>query len=64
MAGLAHHVREGVPTDVAYLAPTLIPVPGAFAQGGALSSYVGEGIVQRIQDSLVRADIGTNTLLC
>ena len=54
-----HHVRKGNRFDLAYLKPTLIPVPGAFIGDGkhTLNSYEGEKIVGRAQRALV-SDLG------
>lgn len=60
-AGLERHIRTGKDTDVAYLAPTLIPVPGTFEgdlPSQQLSSYVGQNIIRKVRTSLVRTDIG------
>ena len=65
-AGLERHIRTGKDTDVAYLAPTLIPVPGTFEgdkPSQQLSSYVGQSIIRKVRTSLVRTDIGTNSTL-
>eukprot|EP01038_Epipyxis_sp_PR26KG_P004935 gene4935-6903_t len=60
-AGLSHHIRKGVDTDLATLGPSLIPIPKAFENDNnrnTLSSYVGEQIIQDVRKSLVRTDIG------
>jgi hypothetical protein len=60
-AGLERNIRSGRLDDVAYLAPALIPVPGAFEgdrKSDALSSFVGQKIMEKVKDGLVRSDIG------
>lgn len=54
-----HHIRKGNRLDVAYLRPTLIPVPGAFEGDGKhhLSSYVGEQIITNVRKDLI-SDLG------
>lgn len=59
-ADLGFHIRKGNENDLAYLAPTLIPVPRAFEGDitNQLSSYTGENIIQEIRQKMVLADIG------
>jgi hypothetical protein len=59
-ANLERHIRRGNKNDVAYLAPTLIPVPGAFrGDGKDLSiSHVAEQTFDRVQQNMIIGNIG------
>jgi hypothetical protein len=59
-ANLERHIRQGNKNDVAYLAPTLIPVPGAFrGDGKDLSiSHVAEQTFDKIQQNMIIGNIG------
>lgn len=59
-ANLERHIRQGNKNDVAYLAPTLIPVPGAFrGDGKDLSiSHVAELTFDKIQQNMIIGNIG------
>ena len=59
-ANLERHIRRGNKSDVAYLAPTLIPVPGAFrGDGKDLSiSHVAEQTFDRVQQNMIIGNIG------
>jgi hypothetical protein len=64
-AGLERNIRTGKSTDVAYLAPALIPVPGTFegnTRSEILKSYVGQKVIEGVRQSLVRSDIGKSLL--
>lgn len=65
-AGLKGHIRKGVDTDLAYLAPTLIPVPGAFQADGSnpMISHTAENILFEVKKNMILADIGTLTAQC
>ncbi len=56
-AGLADNIRKGRQSDLAYLVPSLIPVPGAFEGDDTerLSSYAGAKIVDGLQERMVSA---------
>jgi hypothetical protein len=60
-ADLKGHIRKGVDTDLAYLAPTLIPVPGAFQADGSnpMISHTAENILFAVKKSMILGDIGT-----
>ena len=59
-ANLKQNIRKGNKDDVAYLAPTLIPVPGAFKSDGkdVMRSHTAEHIVTNMQKKLVLGNIG------
>jgi hypothetical protein len=59
-ASMERHIRQGNKNDVAYLAPTLIPVPGAFrGDGKDLSiSHVAEQTFDRVQQNMIIGNIG------
>jgi len=58
-AGLADNIRKGRQSDLAYMVPSLIPVPGAFEGDDTerLSSYTGAKIVDGLQGRMV-SDLG------
>jgi hypothetical protein len=49
-----------VDSDLAYLAPTLIPVPGAFQADGSnpMISHTAENILFAVKKSMILGDIG------
>ena len=59
-AGLKGNIRAGVDDDLAYLAPTLIPVPGAFQADGSnpMSSHTAENILFQVKKNMILGDIG------
>jgi hypothetical protein len=59
-ADLADHIRKGRDTDLACVAPTLIPVPGAFDGDGRhpMSSYTAENIVFKVKKSMILGNLG------
>jgi len=59
-AGLKGHIRGGVDQDLAYLAPTLIPVPGAFQADGSnpMISHTAENILFKVKKNMILGDIG------
>lgn len=59
-AGLKDHIRQGQDSDLAYLAPTLIPVPGAFQADGSnpMVSHTAENIMFAVKKSMILADLG------
>jgi len=59
-AGLRHHVRQGADDDLAYLAPTLIPVPGAFRADGSnpMVSHTAENILFAVKKNMILGDLG------
>lgn len=59
-AGLKGHIRAGIDDDLAYLAPTLIPVPGAFQADGSnpMSSHTAENILFKVKKNMILGDIG------
>lgn len=65
-AGLKGHIRKGVDTDLAYLAPTLIPVPGAFQADGSnpMISHTAENILFEVKKNMILADIGKLAAQC
>ncbi len=54
-AGIGGHIRKGTDEDLAYLAPTLIPVPGAFQSDGSnpLISHTAENTLFEIKKSMI-----------
>lgn len=58
-AGLGSHIRKGNQRDLAYLKPTLIPVPGAFTGDGKdiMISHVANQTIEKIQKSMI-SDLG------
>ena len=58
-AGLGRNIRKGRQDDLAFLVPSLIPVPGAFEGDDTerLSSYAGAKIVDGLQDRMC-SDLG------
>lgn len=65
IAGIGSHIRKGVDSDLAYLAPTLIPVPGAFQSDGSnpLVSHTAENTLFEIKKSMILGVSG-EYLLC
>lgn len=59
-AGLEDHIRMGNSDDVAYHAPTLIPVPGAFkGDGKDISiSHTADQINTKIQNNMILGNLG------
>jgi hypothetical protein len=59
-AGLKGHIRKGQDSDLAYLAPTLIPVPGAFQADGSnpMVSHTAENILFKVKKEMILGDIG------
>ncbi len=55
IAGIGSHIRKGSDSDLAYLAPTLIPVPGAFQSDGSNPSisHTGENTLFKIKQSMI-----------
>ncbi len=60
VAGVGSHIRKGVDDDLAYLAPTLIPVPGAFQSDGSNPSisHVAENTFFDIKNSMILGETG------
>jgi hypothetical protein len=65
-ADLKGHIRKGEDSDLAYLAPTLIPVPGAFQADGSnpMISHTAENILFKVKKSMILADIGELAFVC
>lgn len=65
-AGLKGHIRKGVDEDLAYLAPTLIPVPGAFQADGSnpMISHTAENILFKVKKNMILGDIGEHWNCC
>ena len=54
------HIRKGVLQDLAYLAPTLIPVPSAFQADGSdpMISHTAENIMFEVKKNMILGDLG------
>jgi hypothetical protein len=60
-AGLEKHIRKGVGTDLAYLAPTLIPFPDAFdgkSEDMGSVSYAATNIFHQLKSDLILNNLG------
>ena len=54
------HIRKGRDTDLACIAPSLIPIPDAFDGDGRhpMSSYTAENIVWKVKKNMIIGDLG------
>lgn len=59
-ADLKDHIRKGQDTDLACIAPSLIPIPDAFDGDGRhpMSSYTAENIVWKVKKNMIIGDLG------